>query len=129
LRVGSENTTTIELETVNKEFGHSSHATTTINWPTAGISLANSLSGSFGLSVPTGNPSFGTLQLEVSLQLAATVELSVFDLSGRLVGTYLKDELIPGDYPVVLNGLPSGLYTFVLNVGDQSISKQVVFLN
>ncbi|GEM_PF-2568942 len=126
LRAGNESTTTIELETVNKEFGHSEHATTVISWEGSGMEPHDD---SFGLEISSGNPSHGSVRLNVHLGQAAPVVLSVFDMSGRLVGSYLNDELSAGNYSVVTDDMPSGLYALVLSAGDRRISRKVIVLN
>jgi len=56
------------------------------------------------------------------------VRLKIFDLLGKEVATLIDEEKSPGSYEVVFNakGLVSGIYIYVLQVGNSFSTKQFI---
>ncbi|MFH1011341.1 MAG: EF-hand domain-containing protein [bacterium] len=75
------------------------------------------------------NPFNPTTSLKLSLQEAAFVTLSVYDITGRLVQTLHRGSLSPGTYSFAFDGtrLASGVYFVELRAGEAvSIQKMML---
>ena len=70
------------------------------------------------LAPPSPNPSSSVTRLELALESAANVDLSIFDTAGRRVATLLHDELPAGRRSVTWDGR---------GVGGQSVSAGLYF--
>ena len=79
-----------------------------------------------GLSLTTiaPNPVRGTATIGWDLAEAGTIELALYDASGRLVATLMQGEADAGEGSATLDvaGLPSGAYHVVLRQGDERVS-------
>ena len=75
------------------------------------------------------NPFNPTTNLKISLQEAANIKLSIYDINGRLVETLQEGSLSPGDYSFTFDGsnLASGTYFVHLRTGEAvSIQKMML---
>jgi len=95
--------------------------------------------GSFSLSQNYPNPFNPSTTIRYTVPGGGvsnrTVELQVFSLHGRLVRTLVRSTQEPGQYSVHWNGtdnggldVPSGLYIYRLNVGEESITRKMALL-
>jgi len=94
--------------------------------PVAGLALA----------APRPNPSSTATRLEFALPSAASVDLSVFDASGRRVVTLAHGELSAGTHPVTWDGRESdgrpvaaGLYLARLSTPQGSLVRRIARVN
>jgi len=69
-------------------------------------------------SIPAGN------------EITRNIDLSVFDVTGRLVKQLTNEKLKPGVYEVDFNasGLPSGVYFYRMNAGSFSDTRKMILL-
>lgn len=84
----------------------------------------------FGLSTPYPNPFNSTTRIDYSLDLAGTVKLALFDISGRQIKT-LVDGVIPSgrhSATLIANDLPAGLYIVKLEAGFRTSSAKVLLV-
>lgn len=81
----------------------------------------------YGLAIVSGNPSTEPV-LGVSIPQPGTVELSVFDLSGRVVSSTASGNLQAGSYQVVLQGLVPGTYFVRMNSGEFTATEKLVLV-
>lgn len=74
------------------------------------------------------NPSNGQTTLEFSLQTAAKVELSVYDITGNLLISQSEQVLSSGTHNIRLTtgALPAGIYLYRLTTGADSASGKIV---
>ena len=90
---------------------------------------------SFALRAPTPNPFHAATRIRFDLPQEAPVTLEVFDISGRLVRTLIRDTVIAGAHEKVWNGLDdtgrsvsSGVYLYRLRAGSFRATQRVVML-
>jgi hypothetical protein len=78
---------------------------------------------------PSTNIRFDIQKTENGYQKTVT-KLSVFDISGRLIQTLIKQELQPGTYEVEFDGsgLNSGVYFYKLEYGKQTAVRKMLFV-
>ena len=88
------------------------------------------------LSAPSPNPSSSTSRVEFALDAPASVDLSVFDASGRRVASLLRGDRPAGRHSVTWDGVgsdggrvPAGLYFFRLTTPGGAISRRAVRVN
>ncbi len=81
----------------------------------------------------TPNPFNPSTTIRFTLAAAGDVELSVFDVSGRLVRTLVQDELGPGAHAAVWNGqaqdgrpAASGTYLYRLRTGGEVMAGKMM---
>lgn len=112
------------------------------NWQRTGIrdELAlNPVVNSFTLSQNYPNPFNSATLIRYHLPAAsnrpATVNLKIYNTLGQEVRTLVDKRQGPGNYEVVWDGrdrwgnlLPSGIYFYLLKVGDHSLSKKMLLL-
>lgn len=99
----------------------------TITWnPGTGIE-SEAERGFYALYGARPNPAHGSAVLVLSLPVDALVELSVYDLTGRVVQS-IKDDYAVGMHQVRLDDLPSGLYLARMTSGCFTESKPIVIL-
>jgi|GEM_PF-2256281 len=74
------------------------------------------------------NPFNPVTEIQYSLQQSGHVKLTVYDLLGHEVSELVNRNQTPGVYKVRFDGtsLPSGLYFYVLNVNNQSITRKMM---
>ena len=75
------------------------------------------------------NPFHGNSTISFTLIKGGYVSLKVYDLLGKELNTLLSKELYPGTYNVIFNAgdLPTGIYTYRLQVDSFSVTKKMVF--
>jgi uncharacterized membrane protein len=88
------------------------------------------------LSAPSPNPSSSATRMEFALPAAASVDLSVYDASGRRVASLVHDDLSAGRHSVTWNGRESGgrqvaagLYFARLVTPQGSAMRRIVRMN
>jgi hypothetical protein len=72
------------------------------------------------------NPSSGNATIAFAVPRTSTVELSVFDIKGRMVATLVDGEYQPGEYQVHTDSLNSGIYLYRLSAGEFSDTKKML---
>ncbi len=84
----------------------------------------------FGLSSAYPNPFNASTVVHFSVDRISDVDLSVYDMNGRLVSGLLHSQLTAGDYSVPVNASnwPNGIYMVRLSDGNQIDLKKVVLL-
>jgi len=78
------------------------------------------------LSIPQ-NPVHGTFSPEITITVPGTVEISIYDISGRLKAT-LSQEFSQGTHTVHFHGLEEGVYFCVLSIDDFFDPQMLVML-
>jgi len=88
------------------------------------------------LSAPSPNPSSSATRMEFALPAAASVDLSVYDASGRRVASLVHNDLSAGRHSVTWNGRESGgrqvaagLYFARLVTPQGSAMRRIVRMN
>ncbi|MBD3278575.1 MAG: T9SS type A sorting domain-containing protein [Candidatus Aegiribacteria sp.] len=82
---------------------------------------------SYALYGAVSNPAFGFAAISFALPLETRTYLTVYDLSGRVVGN--SDESYrAGAHQICLNNLASGVYIVRLRAGDFDDTKRFVLL-
>ena len=76
------------------------------------------------------NPFNAAVRLEYDIAFAAPVELSIYDVSGRLVTTLLSTTQNAGAHHISWNAknLPSGIYLARLTAGEQNLTRKLLLL-
>lgn len=85
--------------------------------------------GEPSMTVVSGNPSIGRVQLSVYLPGQCEAVLSVHDLSGRLVAEPMSGVVEGGNHSLNLRRLPSGIYMIHLRASEADIREMVVVLD
>lgn len=66
------------------------------------------------------NPNTGNATLKVDLPEASDIAVTVYDLAGRTVATYQKDNQLNAQFNLDLNEQPNGLYLVKINAANQT---------
>ena len=84
----------------------------------------------FKLSQNYPNPFHGITPINYTVRTRKHVNLSVYDISGRIVDTLVDDVRSPSDYEVDWNpkGLSSGVYIYRLVSGRTNISRKMLYI-
>jgi hypothetical protein len=84
----------------------------------------------FKLNPPLPNPFNPTTTINYELPAASFVSLKVYDTVGRLVETLAEGQMAEGSHKVTFDGsgLPSGVYLYRLNAGENSATRKMVLL-
>lgn len=84
----------------------------------------------FGLYQNYPNPFNPETSIEFDIPVYSSVRLSVYDLTGREVGTLVNNYLSPGKYKVRWNAgmYSSGMYIYRIEAGNYTDTKKFVFL-
>lgn len=99
----------------------------TITWLFVSIDETQGDVGSYGLRILSGNPST-TAVLGVTIPQSGTVDLSVFDLSGRIVNSVTSEDMEAGSYQVTLDRLVPGTYFVRMNSGEFTATEKLVLI-
>ena len=77
------------------------------------------------------NPSADKMKIDISISLTNVVEISLFDLNGKVIRKFMASYLDPGNYNLELNteGIPSGNYILMANTGSTILKEQVIINN
>ena len=100
----------------------------TLNWDPYGIEGDPAIS-EYALLGSAPNPAYGTVSIRFGVPEPSHVNLSVFDISGRLVGEAYGDEYSPGFHDVQLDDLSSGIYFCRMVAGDFAATQRFVVLD
>ncbi len=73
------------------------------------------------------NPATYSTQIDFSLTKPAQAQLTVYDLTGKLIATLVNQNLGTGKYTVTFDAsiLPTGTYIYQLRTGEKVITKQM----
>ena len=116
------------LETVNLETTPSLHDVT-LSWDPLGIGeTSEPIPTSTTLLPISPNPVKGTPVIRFGLPEPASVEISIFDLSGRLVSEIHGDEYSPGFHNVLLGDFSPGIYFCRMISGDFTATQRFVVI-
>ncbi len=107
-----------------------SYSMTVQGLPTGPVAEADELSTEFALRQNYPNPFNPSTKIEFTLTETAMTRLQVFDLSGALVGTLVNGLQDHGTHTVNFDasGLPSGVYYYRLQSGNQFETRKMVLL-
>ena len=96
---------------------------------TTGISEESGMGLTVG-SVSVVNPASGSFSATVELAGSALCELGLYDVSGRMVGTFCSGSLASGTHNLTVsaNGLSSGTYLVSGTIGNEQVSRRAVLL-
>jgi hypothetical protein len=77
------------------------------------------------------NPATSTTQINFSLENSHSLDLSVFDSSGRKIETLLNSSMSSGTYSIPWNvsKLASGTYLIKLQNGEYAVTNRCQVLN
>ena len=102
-----------------------------------GIVAVPDVGAAFGATLNQNfpNPFNPTTRIEFALEQPSYVDLSVYDLAGRLVASLHQGELAAGDHHVMWNGknssgmpAPTGQYRYALKTSTGQISRSMVLV-
>lgn len=101
-----------------------------------GISENISNAVSFELSQNYPNPFNPSTVIEYSIYKSSFVALKIYNCQGKEIYSFINNEYQnPGSYSVLWNGLdntgaavPSGLYFYKLEAGNNSVTRKMIFL-
>ena len=81
------------------------------------------------------NPCTGTSQIQYSIPSTSQIEITLFDVSGRLIKTLIDQMQPEGEYTVTWNGsfedgeeVPGGIYFLYLNAGNLQASEKIILI-
>ncbi len=96
---------------------------------TTGISGESSQGFSVG-SISVVNPAMGSFSATVELAGPAPCELGLYDVSGRMMGTFCSGSLSSGSHNLTIpaDGLSSGTYLISGTIGNEQVSRRAVLL-
>jgi parallel beta-helix repeat protein len=100
-------------------------------WTPTGINIISSeIPAGYYLSDAYPNPFNPITHIEFSIPQYGFVNLSVYDILGRLVETIVSENLNAGVYKIdfTASGLSSGIYFYILRSGPFSLSKKLVLV-
>jgi hypothetical protein len=81
------------------------------------------------LTVLSGNPSPGTVILDVYMPEAGLADLLIYDIAGRLVEEPLAGQIEAGRHQLTVMDLPTGFYRAVLTTDGFSTEAELVILH
>ncbi|MBU1881198.1 S8 family peptidase [bacterium] len=98
--------------------------------PFADLDIQEPVANVYSLAQNYPNPFNPTTTLNFALTEAGNVNLSVYDVNGRLVSTLVNGYRNVGSHDVTFDasGLPSGVYIYRLNAGDFSASGKMILM-
>lgn len=102
--------------------------------PNTGGEPSQARQGLSGVSIlghgATPTPFQRQATISFGLMEAAHVELSVYDMSGRLVAGLIDGELGAGSHSAALEGggMPAGVYTYVLTAGSDQVTGRCLLI-
>lgn len=97
---------------------------------TSVIDQMNAVPARFALSQNYPNPFNPSTTITFSIQERNFTTLSVFNALGQSVAQLVRQDLDAGEYRTSFDGtsMPSGLYYYTLNSGNQSVTKRMVLV-
>ncbi len=71
-----------------------------------------------------------TIHFTVGQSIGKVVELTIYDINGRLVELLVNEELRPGEYQIKWDGVnqPTGIYIARLKLGKDEYSQKIMLL-
>jgi len=72
------------------------------------------------------NPTNGNTTIEYTLPESANVNLSVYDITGKLVQSVVSENQPKGNYNVTVGGLKQGMYFYQLVAGENKATKKMI---
>ncbi|MCI0472997.1 MAG: T9SS type A sorting domain-containing protein, partial [Ignavibacteria bacterium] len=92
--------------------------------------ISDKIPDKFALGQNYPNPFNNQTKFTISIPERKTVEIKIYDISGKLVKVLLNSELQSGVYDITVNtdGLTSGIYYYNLFTGNFSETKKFVLL-
>jgi hypothetical protein len=84
----------------------------------------------FDLSQNYPNPFNATTRIDYSVPEASTVQISVFDMTGRRIATLVNGQQEAGQYNLTWNaqGNPAGMYLVRMEAGNFTSTKQMMYI-
>jgi hypothetical protein len=82
------------------------------------------------LGLPSPNPFNPVTRISYNVPATQHVRIAVYDVAGRLVDNLVNEVKSPGDYVVEWNAgnLPSGVYFYRMQTGDQTLVRRATLL-
>lgn len=104
-----------------------------ISWSGPGSSdvrLSEAVPSDFSLMQNYPNPFNPSTRIAFSVQVSRFTSLKVYDILGKEIATLISEEKSPGTYAVdwSADGIPSGVYFYVMRAGSFSATKQMLVL-
>ncbi|MDZ7288360.1 MAG: T9SS type A sorting domain-containing protein [candidate division KSB1 bacterium] len=95
-----------------------------------GIDLNHHIPNKFSLHQNYPNPFNASTEIVFEIDMAAQLDLSVFNLIGESVKTLAKGYYQPGEYRAIFDasGLPSGIYYYQLEIPSQSLKRKCLYI-
>ncbi|MDP4797898.1 MAG: agmatine deiminase family protein [Crocinitomicaceae bacterium] len=86
---------------------------------TVGLGGINNTKGKVGNNFP--NPFEHTTAINITLEISADVRVTIFNSSGQIVSQQDYSSLSTGKHTIIISadGLPSGMYIYKVNIGDE----------
>ena len=86
--------------------------------------------GNYELTQNFPNPFNPSTTIKFSLPKSSFVNLSVYDITGKLVGVILNEKKSPGTYSILFNAsyLPSGTYFYRITADDYTSVKRMILV-
>ena len=91
----------------------------------------SNLASNFTLFASYPNPFNSTTTISYTLPSPARVNISIYDISGKLIETLYNDFQQAGEWSTTLNGsdLTSGIYFVRMNASEVQLSQKVLLIN
>jgi hypothetical protein len=108
----------------------------TLKWEVYGVGvIKNPLIENYQLKQNYPNPFNPTTTLIYALPKQSDISLSIYDITGKIINTWLFQDQQSGYHEIIWNGhdkngntVPSGVYIYCLKSGDFFDSKKMVFV-
>ncbi|MCD4707817.1 MAG: T9SS type A sorting domain-containing protein [Candidatus Sabulitectum sp.] len=100
----------------------------TLNWTMVSIADPGRPVDVFTLRIMSANPCFGAPVIAFSVPHVCNVNLSVFDMSGRVVARIADGEIEAGSYQVNIENLVPGVYHCSMEAGEFADVQRLVVL-
>ena len=72
------------------------------------------------------NPSEGNMTVQLFTQQTNSTNISLYNNLGQVCRNLYSGSMTSGNHVFELEGLTSGMYTLVVNQGDQTMTRKVV---
>jgi hypothetical protein len=76
------------------------------------------------------NPFNPTTSIRYTIPKHSFVNLTIYSINGKEVGTFINKSMKTGSYSekINLDGLPSGIYYYVLNADSKHLTRKMIYL-